>query len=242
MTVTRPPLDPTLADLVQDATARYLQDLDSLTETGQAAPSVLPGWTRGHVVAHVARHGVATAEALHVVLQGRDAVLYPSPEQRAADIDALAGAPLHELRRATLEAAGLCHEAIQAVLHRGDEALAERRVHVFPGSERSMDVTETILTRWREVEIHHADLAGGYGPADWPAAFTDHVLEVVVADRGHECDLVLVTPDRDVVVGSAGGLRVEGTAAGLAWWLLGRPAVPELTGRLPQLSPWQRRS
>ena len=30
--------------------------------------------------------------------------------------------------------------------------------------------------RWREVEIHHVDLAAGYGPQDWPAAFVAHEL------------------------------------------------------------------
>ncbi|QZY30653.1 maleylpyruvate isomerase family mycothiol-dependent enzyme [Nocardioides coralli] len=236
-----PTLDQALTDRVQDATARYLQVLDSLTDTGRAAPSVLPGWDRGHVVAHLARQGLATAAALDEVRRGQDPVLYASPSQREDDIETLAAAPLDELRAATLEAAGRCHRAIEAALHHDPAALAGRRVTVFPGSDRAMDVTELVRTRWREVEIHHADLDGGYGPADWPDDFTDHLLEVVVADRAPECDLLLVTPTRDVVVGAAGGLRVEGTAAGLAWWLLGRPAVPELTGRLPQLSPWVRR-
>ncbi|MBO0810146.1 MAG: maleylpyruvate isomerase family mycothiol-dependent enzyme, partial [Actinobacteria bacterium] len=32
-------------------------------------------------------------------------------------------------------------------------------------------VSQGVLARWREVEVHHVDLAVGYGPADWPAGF-----------------------------------------------------------------------
>lgn len=234
-----PMLDRDLADRLQDATARYLRILDTLTEAGRRAPSVLPGWTRGHVVAHVACNGLATAAVLDEMRRGQDPTFYESADRRTADIEELATADLGRLRTVSLEAAGRCHEAVDAVL---DHADPQRRARTFPDAERTMDVRETVLSRWREVEIHHADLAGGYGPADWPTVFTDYLLEVVVADRGQECDLLLVTPERDIPVGSGEGLRVEGMPAGLAWWLLGRPPVPELTGRLPALSPWVRRT
>lgn len=240
--VTAPPLDHHLADLVQDATARYLRILDSLTDEGRRAPSVLPGWSRGHVVAHLARHGDATADALDAALHGRDSALYESPADREVAIEELASAELHVLRDATLQAAGRCRAAIARVLDHGPDRLADRVVRVFAGSERTLDVAEVVRTRWREVEIHHADLAGGYGPADWPDEFTAHLLELAVADRGKECDLLLVTPERDVPVGLGEGPRIEGMASGLAWWLIGRPAVPELTGRLPLLAPWVRRA
>lgn len=240
VTVGTPPLDHDLAARVQQATGRYLQILDSLTEDGSRGPSVLPGWTRAHVVAHVARNGLATATVLDEMRRGNDPSFYDSPESRAADIEELATADLHRLRTVSLEAAGRCHEAIEAVLDRGVAALGERRARAYPGAGEEMDVTGTVLSRWREVEIHHADLAGGYGPRDWPEDFTDYLLELVVADRGEECDLMLVTPERDVPVGSGEGPRVDGTSAGLAWWLLGRPPVPELTGRLPRLAPWVR--
>lgn len=241
MTMAAPALDRALADRLQDATSRYLRILDALTEEGRRAPSVLPGWTRGHVVAHLALNGLATADVLDGMLRGRDPAFYESPAARDEDIENLASDELHELRDATLEAAGRVHEAVEVVLERGAERLADRVAHAFPDTGDVMDVAEVVRTRWREVEIHHADLAGGYGPADWPQDFTDYVLEVVVADRSHECDLLLVTPERDIPVGSGEGSRIDGMPAGLAWWLLGRPPVPELTGRLPQLSPWVRR-
>jgi maleylpyruvate isomerase len=38
-------------------------------------------------------------------------------------------------------------------------------------------ISEGVSARWREVEIHHADLGADYSPADWPAAFVDRFLE-----------------------------------------------------------------
>ena len=37
--------------------------------------------------------------------------------------------------------------------------------------------------RHREVDIHHADLDAGYGPADWPEDFLDEMFDRVVRDR-----------------------------------------------------------
>ena len=40
---------------------------------------------------------------------------------------------------------------------------------------------ECIDMRWREVEIHHADLGAGYTAADWPPAFTTYLLGSLAA-------------------------------------------------------------
>ena len=43
-------------DETADATARYLEALTTLSEPDVRAPSLLPGWSRGHVITHVARN------------------------------------------------------------------------------------------------------------------------------------------------------------------------------------------
>src|SRR4051812_993952 len=55
------------------------------------APSLLPGWTRGHLVAHLANSG----EALANVLNGLPP--YASQEARNADIEAGSGRSAAEL-------------------------------------------------------------------------------------------------------------------------------------------------
>ena len=72
--------DPTtrLAE-VNRATSRYLQTLDGLTSEQLADPSLLPGWTRAHVVAHLARHALGTTRALHGLASGERLPVYDSP-------------------------------------------------------------------------------------------------------------------------------------------------------------------
>ena len=52
---------------VRDATDRLLTAAAKLDNAGVTQPSRLPGWSRGHVLAHLARN----ADALVNVLQGR---------------------------------------------------------------------------------------------------------------------------------------------------------------------------
>src|SRR2546430_1201820 len=41
---------------IAEATGRLLASATTLTDTGMREPSLLPGWTRGHVLTHVARN------------------------------------------------------------------------------------------------------------------------------------------------------------------------------------------
>ena len=66
--------------------------------------------------------------------------------------------------------------------------------------------------RHREVDIHHADLDAGYGPADWPEDFLDEMFNRVVRDRGDGPAALLRTPDGDVPL--AGGAGPWSPAAG----------------------------
>jgi maleylpyruvate isomerase len=73
---------------VRDATERLLTAAAKLDNAAVTQPSRLPGWTRGHVLAHLARN----ADALVNVLQGRP--MYASAQARDADIERDAPRPL----------------------------------------------------------------------------------------------------------------------------------------------------
>jgi maleylpyruvate isomerase len=61
-------LDPQSAfELLPEATQRLVRTVDRLDDEALAAPSGLPGWTRGHVVAHLALN----AEGMAAVLDSR---------------------------------------------------------------------------------------------------------------------------------------------------------------------------
>jgi maleylpyruvate isomerase len=222
--------DPTtrLAE-VNRATSRYLQTLDGLTSEQLADPSLLPRWTRAHVVAHLARHALGTPRALGGLVSGQRLPVYDSTEQRNADIDATAALDVGELRELSFVACGRWKDAIGSVTDW--DALMER----VPGGP-SFSADECIDMRWREVEIHHADLGAGYTAADWPPAFTTYLLGYLAADRTE--DLTLRTPTRELTVG-AGGPVVEGSETDLTWWLLGRGRGEGLSGEVPTLDGWR---
>ncbi|WP_425586056.1 maleylpyruvate isomerase N-terminal domain-containing protein [Streptomyces thioluteus] len=74
--------------LLREATDRLTRAVEALAEPAVGEPSRLPGWTRGHVLAHLARN----ADALVNVLSGRP--MYASAEARDADIAEGAPRPL----------------------------------------------------------------------------------------------------------------------------------------------------
>ena len=155
--------------------------------------------------------------------------VYDSAEQRNADIDATAALEVGELRELSFAACDRWKEAIGSVTDW--DALMER----VPGGP-SFSADECIDMRWREVEIHHADLGAGYTAADWPPAFTTYLLGYLAADRTE--DLTLRTPTRELTVG-AGGPVVEGSETDLTWWLLGRGRGEGLSGEVPTLGGWR---
>src|SRR4051794_11014829 len=57
-----------LADLLPDAAQRVTRTVDGLRADDWSAASLLPGWTRAYVVAHLARNAEGMARALRGVV------------------------------------------------------------------------------------------------------------------------------------------------------------------------------
>ena len=99
-------------EALQASTQTLLTTVDGLTDEDVRAPSLLPGWTRGHVLTHLARSADAMLNLVASARTGREHPMYPSREQRDADIDAGAGRGADELRADLREA----HERLTAAL------------------------------------------------------------------------------------------------------------------------------
>src|SRR4051812_32675009 len=78
---------------VDRATKRLLTRLERLDDAAIAGPSLLPGWTRGHVLTHLARNADSYVNLLTWARTGVPTPQYPSPQARVADIEAGAGRP-----------------------------------------------------------------------------------------------------------------------------------------------------
>jgi len=222
------------------ATTRYLAALTELTDDDCRAPSLLPGWSRGHVISHLSRNADALGNLLHWAQSGVETPMYVSNEQRDADIEAGAGRTAAELRE---DASASCGRFLQAVneVHAAHLSAPVSRTAGSP----TFEAGEVGAMRRTEVEVHHADLGIGYTARDWPADFTRALIDRRAADleaAGHAMTWQLTDLGETIVVGDGSGPQVSGASADLAWWLIGRGAGEGLTsdaGDLPTIGTWR---
>jgi maleylpyruvate isomerase len=160
-----------LSDQIDQATQRLLGTARIITDPDLRVPSMLPGWTRGHVLAHVARNADGMRNVLAGVRTGQDRPAYASAEAREAGIEQGAG------RRATEQAADLASSAmaLRTVARQLPDIGWQVPVRMLDGMD-FFPAAELLTRRLTEVELHHCDLGAGYGPRDWPAFFADMEL------------------------------------------------------------------
>lgn len=224
------------ADLVRSGSDYFARRLAELREEDLAGDSLLPGWTRGAVVAHVASNAAALRRLCHWARTGEETPMYASKEARDAEIARGAGLPPDELRRLWTES----RDALDGDWRELPAEAWDAEVRTRQG--RRLPLRETVWMRAREVWVHGVDLAAGGSYRDFPPAVVDRLTADVLAGwaaRGEAVDLVLHPTDRPASVGSSGP-TVSGSAADLALWLTGRGAagLASSTGELPALPRW----
>ena len=129
-----------------------------------AAPSLLPDWTIGHVLAHLARNADSMTWVLESSERGELVDRYPGGvERRNRDIEAGAWRPAAEQVADVLASDRRLDMAV------GAHTNWDGRSREITG--RVIPVGELLFLRWREVEVHRADLGLGYGPEDWPPEY-----------------------------------------------------------------------
>src|SRR5690349_12696005 len=83
---------------IDAASERLVVTVERLTDEDLRAPSRLPGWSRGHVLAHLARNADSCWNLLEWARTGAEYPQYPSDETREAGVQANSGRPIEELR------------------------------------------------------------------------------------------------------------------------------------------------
>jgi maleylpyruvate isomerase len=230
--------DPQLLALLETGTRRLVRTVDGLTDEQWTQPSLLPGWSRAHVVAHLTLNAEALSAALEGVHEGRPLPMYASQVARDGDIVALAtSAPPSELRDRFLASTTVIGEWVEELAD-NLAGIEIERVPDGPGFPAGV----VGQMRVREVEIHHADLGLDYTAADWSPEFVGLLLDtragLYAGPEGftaHATDL-----DRSWTFGS-GGPSISGMGSALAWWATGRGSGDGLTsddGRVPRIEAW----
>jgi maleylpyruvate isomerase len=225
---------------------RVLATATALSDAQAREPSLLPGWSRGHVLTHIARNADGMVNLLRWARTGAQIPMYASAQSRAADIEAGAGRPAADLAADVREsAAALAAEAASMP----DEAWTAQ-VRALNGPPfPALGVLERRLS---EVEIHHVDVAAGYSPGDWPGDFVSEALPRVAGSFAGRDD---VPPFVALADGAKDSFRlgpeqagppaviIHGEPADLLAWLLGRGDGARLTlargDALPELPPWR---
>ncbi|MER7168798.1 maleylpyruvate isomerase family mycothiol-dependent enzyme [Micromonospora sp. NPDC000207] len=226
---------------VDEATARLLDTAAAFDAADVAAPSLLPGWTRGHVLAHLARNADGFVNLLTAARTGETIPMYAGTAARTHDIESGAARPpgehLTDLRRCSERFA----EAVAAMPPQAWAADVQTRRGPWPAAL-------LVWGRLREIEVHHVDLTAGYHPDAWSVAFARRLLHEVTTGLTARTDAPAMVLRFDggaheTAVGDrADAPHVQGPAHELAAWLIGRSRGDLLTvvpdGPLPTPPEW----
>ncbi|BDU03929.1 maleylpyruvate isomerase family mycothiol-dependent enzyme [Nocardia cyriacigeorgica] len=225
-----------LLETVTESTRRLLATIDTLDDAALKEPSLLPGWTRGHVLAHLSRNADSLVNLLLWARTGVEIPQYASAFLRESDIEEGAPRPLAEQRTDFVESAQR-FAGLAATLS-PEQWQAEVRTR----QGRPIPATEVVWMRWQEVEIHHVDLAAGYTHTDWPADFVGRLLPEAAASLSKSATepFEIITPDFTATIGDGTATHtITAPAADTLVWLLGRTTPDSLPQPLPPVPDWK---
>lgn len=202
-----------------EGTALFLGAVAALDDAGLAAACALPGWTRRHLVSHVAANADAIGNLVQWAATGVERPMYASPQERAAGIERGATMPAEEL-------VSWLHRSVESLADAMDRLTDEQWAgEVRTAQGRTVPATETPWMRAREVCVHAVDLAvpserGGLTFADLSDDFNRALSDDIRTKRGLA----------ELPAAVARAPLPEVTA-----WLAGRPHT---LADAPELGPW----
>ena len=151
---------------------RLLQSLDSMTDDQCREPSALPGWTRGHVLSHLARNAESHVHVLQCAARGEVGEQYVGgAKARKEGIESHAH-----------DSAELLVNAVRRSIYALEGQWAATNSEGWQGhgvnsAGASIAMSDIVFLRWREVEVHHADLALDFTFANWNSTYVRYELD-----------------------------------------------------------------
>jgi maleylpyruvate isomerase len=208
---------PELAALAQSAD-RFLGAVRTLADDDVRRASALPGWTRAHLLTHVAQAADSRTGMLRAARSGLIGEQYPSEQARADAIEAGARRPAAVIRADVDRAV---EECLTAIRQHPAELWDAPAIWLRGGRG---PVRGAVASLRSELEFHHVDLAAGYAPDDWPAEFVATELHRVTALMSHRADTpsMTLTAAAAVRIGTVPPVDVTGSPAAVLAWLSGR--------------------
>ena len=229
---------------VEPATSRLVDAVVHLDDTACRRPSRLPGWSRAHVISHLARNADGLVNLLTWARTGVEHPMYASHADRDADIEEGAIRP-HRLLAEDLVAASqrFAHAAQTLAAAAWTTGVASLRGRTFLAAE-------VPWMRVREVWLHLIDLDAGYDIGDVPDNLVEDLLDGAVRQLGGRAEVPPLHVEADLPDDrqrswevNAGGpdvaaAAIRGDGKELLGWLTGRGSGTGLHGPLPPLPAW----
>jgi len=151
-----------------------LVDSGGLNDAVALQPCRLPGWSVGHLLTHLARNADSHTRVIDGALRGEVTDQYEGGAAgRSVEIDA----------GAARGAQALVDDVRSSIVHL-EAAWARAAAGGWQGEWRSpgagqRPLFELAFRRWREVEVHHADLGlAGFNIDDWSSRYVTEELRI----------------------------------------------------------------
>lgn len=224
--------------LVRRGTEFFGHELHALSDDELDGDSLLPGWARRQVVAHVASNARALGRLAQWADTGIETVMYASMEARNAEVAAGSILSPDALRESWADSAADLDRRWQNL------PLDRWSAPVRNGQGATIPLRDSIWMRTRELWIHAVDLNHGAGFENVPEEVLTRLLGDVVGAwtaRGDAGYRLIATDSGHESYGSAdAAVNVTGTLADLAVWATGRGSggVESSTGEPPTAPRW----
>jgi maleylpyruvate isomerase len=224
-------------DRMQRESNMVMATVTSLADDELGKPTKCAGWSRAHVIAHLAHGADAMTNLATWAVTGQETPGYDSPEKRVADIAATATRPAAELTAALEGANARLLAAFQALQ---DGTRVEALPTLFSGEVNPLSLP---ARRTTELIVHHDDLDTTW---EWHEADPDAILDAIEVcvrrlQARPDCPgLRIVAGEGEEWTVGDGAYRIEGYYEDLLPFLA-RGQVEEgllYEGALPKLPPW----
>lgn len=223
---------------IDEATDRIITACRALREQTVRAPSLLPGWSRAALMAHIGHNAAALMNLLRWAQTGVPTPMYESRGQRERDI-ASASEWTHE--RLVDFVTTTAEKLRQCFANMTD---SDWQAIVVTARGREVPANEIVWMRLREVAVHSIDLDLGLRFESLPSDVLDALIADATASLGTRPgapSLMLRSASGSWEVrGNGAPTIVRGERADLAAWLTGRASGERLKAQtdVPSLGPW----
>ncbi|WP_439361571.1 maleylpyruvate isomerase N-terminal domain-containing protein [Bradyrhizobium sp. DASA03007] len=151
----------------RQGTAYFARKLNELSDNALNAPSLIPCWTRRHVVAHIGYQARSLARLAEAARKGTAKEVLAEPEHQYEDVAFGATLPAHALRHL------FQHSAVHLDVEWRDLTASQWQSSVLSLKGDPVPLSITPWSRATEIWRRAIDLDNGGSPSDIPIGLRD---------------------------------------------------------------------